>query len=167
MSLTQVPGDFETDLEDRQRRAIVELLTHAYWMEIETVTNYIAASMSEGGSHIMAVRAALAAGVEEEVEHARALGRRIQELRGVVPGDEGLPGDTEYPQPPVRQPDVRAMIETVVATEMSAIRHYLRIIRATTEVDQHTNAIVLAILRDEQRHLKLFEGYLRQYAGER
>ncbi len=110
---------------------------------------------------------ALREGVEEEVGHARTLGRRIQELHGVVPGGEGLASDDQYPQPFGRQADAEAMIEAVVATETSAIRHYLRIMRVTRDIDQDTNDLVLTILRDEQRHLRLFEGYLREFRPER
>lgn len=164
MSVTETPdGSLSTELED-ERLAIVELLTRAYWMEIDTVMNYIAASMSEEGARGLAVRAALKDGVEEEVGHARALGRRIQELHGLVPGVGALAGDEEHPQPFGRQADVATMIEAVVATETSAVRHYMRIMRATAQIDEDTNALALAILRDEQRHLRLFQGYLRDFA---
>jgi bacterioferritin len=54
------------------------------------------------------------------------------------------------------------MIEAVIATESSAIRHYRRIMDATERLDQDTSSLVGSILRDEQRHLRLFEGYLRE-----
>jgi bacterioferritin len=163
MSVTEVPGDSLDEAVEDPRRDIIRLLTRAYWMEIETVTSYIAASVGQDGGRALAVRAALAEGVEEEVEHARALGRRIQELQhGVVPGAEPLDSDDEYPQPPppARPIDVATMIEAIVATETSAIRHYQRIMRATANLDADTNALALGILRDEQRHLRLFESYL-------
>jgi bacterioferritin len=167
MSVTEVPGDSLDETVEDAHRDIIRLLTRAYWMEIETVTSYIAASVGHDGGRALAVRAALTEGVEEEVEHARALGRRIQELQhGDVPGAEPLDSDAEYPQsPPAARPtDVATMIEAIVATETSAIRHYQRIMRATADLDADTNALALGILRDEQRHLRLFESYLRDYA---
>jgi bacterioferritin len=163
MAVTGVRGGFLDGATEDQRLAIIELLTRAYWMEIETVMNYIAASIGHDGGSGLAVRTALKEGVEEEVAHARALGRRIQELHGIAPGVGGLARDQDYPQPLGRQTDVAAMIEAVVATETSAIRHYLRIMRASASVDEDTNALALDILRDEQRHLQLFEGYLREF----
>ncbi|HWC85844.1 MAG TPA: ferritin-like domain-containing protein [Solirubrobacteraceae bacterium] len=153
--------------EEDQQRAVVELLTRAYWMEIETVMNYLAASMSQDGTRAVAVRAALARGVEEEVKHTLALGRRIQELHGVVPDDRALPSDAGYPHTLDRAADVRALVESVVAAEMGAVRHYSRIMRATARLDRDTHALALDILRDEQRHLRLFEGYLRELAPRR
>jgi bacterioferritin len=164
MSATEVPDGLLEIEEEDERRAIIELLTRAYWMEIETVTNYIAASVSHDGGRGLAVRAALTTGVEEEVRLARSLGRRIQELQhGVVPGAEPFASDEQYPQPPRRSTDVARTIEAVVATETSAIRHYQRIMRATATLDADTNALALGILRDEQRHLRLFEAFLREY----
>ena len=157
------PEHGDEQQREGEQRAIVELLTRAYWMEIETVMHYIAASTNQEGACGVAVSAALTRGAEEEVEHARRLGRRVGELHGVFPGDQGLAADADYPQTPGRQPDVGTMIESVLATETSAIRHYSRIMRATAKIDRDTNALALEILRDEQRHLRLFEGYLRAY----
>lgn len=142
---------------------IVELLTQAYWMEIETVMNYLAASMGHGGAGALKVNAALVAGVEDEVQHAQRLGRRIHELHSVLPRAGGRTIDHEYLRPLGRQLDVATMIQAVVAAEMSAVRHYSLIKRVTGRVDLATHVMATEILRDEQRHLRLFEGYLREY----
>jgi bacterioferritin len=167
MSVTEAPGASQGTEGEDGRRAIVALLTQAYWMEIETVRSYLAASISHDGGPGQAVREALAKGVEEEVRHARTLGRRIHELGGVLAGAEGFASDEAYTQPLARRADIGAIIEAVVAAETSAIRHYLRIMRLTASVDEDTHALALEILCDEQRHLHLFEGYLLQYVDER
>jgi bacterioferritin len=159
MAVTEEVGSSSPETEfGVEGLAIVELLTQAYWMEIEMVMHYIAATTSHQGARNLAVTASLAAGVEEEVAHARALGRRIQELHSVAP----FTGGEQHPHPPVRPPDLATMIEAVIATESSAIRHYRRIMDATERLDQDTSSLVGSILRDEQRHLRLFEGYLRE-----
>jgi bacterioferritin len=38
--------------------------------------------------------------------------------------------------------------------------------RATDESDPVTNDMVIAILHDEERHRRLFEGFLREYEEE-
>lgn len=134
---------------------IVELLTQAYWMEIEMVTHYLAVSTHGGGS---AIDAALARGIDDEVEHTQALGRRILKLRGDLPDR----GPAEYASAPGRRADERAMLEAVIAAELSAIRHYARIVRATVGSDTDTHELVLGILHDERRHLRLFERFLRE-----
>lgn len=163
MTVTEAPGGFPGTEGGDDQLAIVALLTQAYWMEIETVRSYLAASIGRDGGRDQAVREALAEGVEEEVQHARTLGRRIQELQGVVRGAEGFADDGASPHPLGRHPDTRAMIEAVVATETSAIRQYLRIMRLTADIDQDTHALAVEILGDEKRHLQLYEGYLREY----
>ncbi len=163
MPLSGIPGGLINPELPKERRTIVELLTRAYWMQVATVMNYLAASIRHEGARGLAVPKALRAVVEEEIAHTRALGRRIQELHGVVPGIEGIATDEEYAEAPGGQSDVAAMIEAVVATETSAIRYYMRIMRATADVDQDTNDLVLDILAAEERHLRLFEGHLRGY----
>ena len=55
-----------------------------------------------------------------------------------------------------------------IATEIGrlAIEHYTRIIEVTDGVDPVTQDMVIAILRDEQGHRRLFEGFLREYEVE-
>ena len=55
------------------------------------------------------------------------------------------------------------MIKGVLAAENGAIQHYNRIIEATDGVDYVTQDMLIAILHDEQRHRRLFEGYLREF----
>jgi bacterioferritin len=52
----------------------------------------------------------------------------------------------------------------VIEAERTAIEHYERIVAATDGIDPVTQDMVLGILRDEQAHLRLFEGFLRELA---
>ena len=58
------------------------------------------------------------------------------------------------------------MIKGVIEAETGAIEHYNRIIELTDGVDPVTNDMVIAILRDEEGHRRLFEGFLREYEAE-
>jgi bacterioferritin len=58
------------------------------------------------------------------------------------------------------------VIKGVIDAEDGAIEHYTRLIQETEEVDPVTNDMVIAILRDEQGHRRLFEGFLREYEVE-
>jgi bacterioferritin len=51
-------------------------------------------------------------------------------------------------------------------TQRSAITFYNRMIEEADEVDPVTQDMVIQILRDEQQHLRLFEGFLREYEAE-
>ena len=165
MSVTGVPAaDPDTELV-RERGQIVELLTQAYWMEIETVKNYIAASISDDGVGDLKLKAALVAGAEEEGRHAQRLGRRIHELHSAVARAGGLTIDHEYLQPLGRHRDIVTTLEAIVAAEMNAIQHYSRIRQAAGQIDEATSAMVGEILRDEQRRLRLFKAYQRQLGG--
>ena len=58
------------------------------------------------------------------------------------------------------------VVKGVIAAETGAIEHYNRIIEATDGVDWVTQDMVIDILRDEEGHRRLFEGYLREYEAE-
>ncbi len=146
-----------------QRDAIVALLCTAYWMEIETVMSYIANSINPDGVRAQEIIASLRGDIQEELGHATQYATRIKELYGVVPGSMDFQAEQSYLQPPQRQSDLVHVIEGVIAAETGAIDHYNRIIQATEETDPVTNDMVIAILHDEERHRRLFEGFLREY----
>lgn len=148
------------------REHIVELLTRAYWMEIETVMSYLAASTNLDGVRAQEIRESLATDVEEELGHAKEFASRIKELYGVVPGSEEFSPEQGFLQPPEHQTDVVAVIRGVIEAETGAIEHYTRIVEETEGVDPVTQDMVIAILRDEQGHRRLFEGFLREYEFE-
>ena len=145
-----------------KREEIVELLTKAYWMEIETVMSYVANSINPDGVRAQEVRESLEEDVEEELGHARQFGNRIKELYGVVPGSEDFTAEQSYLQPPERQTDLVHIVRGVIEAETGAIEHYNRIIEATDGVDWVTQDMTIGILRDEEGHRRLFEGFLRE-----
>jgi bacterioferritin len=146
-----------------KREEIIELLTRAYWMEIETVMSYVANSINPDGVRAQEVRESLEADIQDELGHAQQFGNRIKELYGVVPGSLEFRAEQSYLQPPEQQTDLVHVIEGVIQAETGAIEHYNRIIEATDGVDWGTQDMVIEILRDEERHLRLFEGFLREF----
>jgi bacterioferritin len=154
--------------EDRreEREHIIKLLTKAYWMEIETVMSYIANSTNPDGVRAQEIVAALRADIQEELTHAQQFAARIKALYGVVPGSMDFTPEQTYLQPPERQTDIVHVIRGVIEAETGAIEHYNHIIQETEEVDPVTNDMVIAILTDEEGHLRLFEGFLREYEAD-
>jgi bacterioferritin len=148
------------------REHVVELLTKAYWMEIETVMSYLAASVNLDGVRAMEIKESLDKEVEDELGHARQFAERIKELYGVVPGSEEFAAEQSFLQPPEHQTDTVHVIRGVIKAETGAIEHYTRIVEETDQVDPVTQDMVIAILRDEQGHRRLFEGFLREYEFE-
>jgi bacterioferritin len=149
-----------------KRHQIVGMLETAYWMEIETVMSYIAGSVNPDGVRAQEIKESLEQDITEELGHAQQFAGRIKELYGVVPGSEEFGTEQSYLQPPEHQTDVVHVIKGVIAAEAGAIEHYSRIIAETDAVDPVTQDMVIDILRDEQGHLRLFEGFLREYEAE-
>ena len=151
---------------DEKREQIVELLKKSYWMEIETVMSYITNSVNPDGVRAQEIRESLQQDIQEELGHAQQFAERIKELYGVVPGSEEFSAQQSFLQPPGKQTDVVHVIKGVIEAETGAIEHYTKVIEETEGVDPVTNDMVIAILREEQGHRRLFEGYLREYKAE-
>jgi len=145
------------------RDEIIDLLKTAYFMEIETVMNYVTNSVNPDGVRAQEVKESLEEDIQEELAHAQEFARRIKELYGVVPGSMDFKAGQELLQPPTEQTDVVHVIKGVIDAETKAIEHYTRIVEFTEDSDPVTNDMVIDILREEQQHRKLFEGFLREY----
>jgi bacterioferritin len=154
------PGNAE------KRGEILELLERAYWMEVETVISYITNSVNPDGVRAQEIREALEEDIQEELGHAQQFANRIKELDGVVPGSEQFQAEQSFLQPPAQQTDVVHVIRGVIQAEEGAIEHYNRIIEVTDGVDWTTQDMAIEILRDEEGHRRLFQGFLREYEAE-
>ena len=166
MTTTTPTQGILSDDRRAEREELIALLQKAYWMEIETVMSYIANSINPDGVRAQEIRESLEEDVQEELGHARRFGNRIKELYGVVPGSLEFAAEQGYLQPPDHQTDVVHVIKGVIEAESGAIEHYNRIIEFCEGVDPVTQDMVVDILRDEEGHRRLFEGFLREYQAE-
>src|SRR4051812_31698493 len=136
------------DDKREQREQIIEMLTKAYWMEIETVMSYIANSVNPDGIRAREIVESLQQDIQEELGHAQQFADRIKELYGVVPGSMDFTPEQSYLQPPDHQTDLIHVVRGVIEAESGAIDHYNRVIEFTDGIDPVTNDMVIAILRD-------------------
>jgi bacterioferritin len=150
----------------QKREEIVGLLKTAYFMELETVINYVTNSINPDGVRAQEVKDSLEEDIQEELGHAQQFANRIKELYGVVPGSMDFEAEQAYLQPPEEQIDVVHVIKGVIEAERGAIEHYTRIVEVTEGADPVTQDMVIEILHDEQGHRRLFEGFLREYEAE-
>ena len=158
-------GILSDDRADK-RNELIGLLKRAYWMEIETVMSYIANSINPDGVRAQEIIESLQADIQEELGHAQQFANRIKELYGVVPGSLEFAAEQSYLQPPEHQTDIVHVIKGVIEAEAGAIEHYSRIIELCADTDPVTEDMVIAILRDEQGHMRMFEGFLKEYEAE-
>jgi bacterioferritin len=158
-------GILDDDMKDDRER-LIEMLTRAYWMEIETVMSYITNSINPDGVRAQEIIESLEQDIDEELGHARQFGARIKELYGVVPGSLDFSAEQSYLQPPDEQTDIAHVIRGVIEAESGAIEHYNQIIEFCEGRDPVTQDMVITILRDEEGHRRLFEGFLREYKVE-
>jgi len=147
----------------KKRDQILKMLEQAYWMEIETVMNYISNSVNLDGVMAEEIKKSLAADVTAELGHAQQLARRIKTLEGTVPGSVAFKASQPMLQPTKRSTDVVSVIKGVIAAEQAALDHYTKLVKACDGVDYVTQDLGIQILTDEQQHLREFEGFLKEY----
>jgi bacterioferritin len=156
-----------SDDKRAEREQLIELLTKAYWMEMETVLSYTANSINPDGVRAQEIIESLQQDVQEELGHAQQFGKRIKELYGTVPGSQGFSAEQTYLQPPDDNIDIVHIIKGVIEAESGAIEHYNKVIEFCEEHgDPVTADMVTTILADEEGHRRLFEGFLREYERE-
>src|ERR687894_223098 len=153
-------GILDDDMKD-ERAQLIEMLTRAYWMEIETVMSYITNSINPDGVRAQEIIESLQQDIDAELAHAREFGARIKELYGVVPGSLDFRAEQNYLQPPNEQTDIVHVIRGVIEAESGAIEHYNRIIEFCEGRDPVTQDMVITILRDEEGHRRLFDQHDR------
>jgi bacterioferritin len=158
-------GILSQDMSDK-RDEVLQLLKTAYFMELETVMNYVTQSINPDGVRAQEIKDSLEEDIQEELGHAQQFAARIKELYGVVPGSMDFKATQTFLQPPEDQLDIPHIIRGVIDAEDGAIQHYTRIVEFTEDIDPVTQDMVIAILHDEQGHRRLFEGFLREYAAE-
>ena len=117
MATTQTSHGILADSQSAAREHVVELLTKAYWMEVETVMSYIAASTNPDGVRAREIVESLEEDVDEELGHARQFAARIKELYGVVPGSKDFTAEQSFLQPPEHQTDIVHVIRGVIEAE--------------------------------------------------
>lgn len=142
---------------------IIEELKVAYWMELETVTNYIANSVNLDGVRAEEIKKALQADVLEELAHAQILARRIKTIGGRVPGSADFKCNQASLQPKADTTDVVSVIKGVIDAENSAIAQYNKLIRLCDGIDYVTQDLCITSLADEEEHRRNFMGYLAEY----
>ena len=153
-----------SDDKQTERQQLIELLTKAYWMEIETVMSYTANSINPDGLRAQEIIESLQQDIQEELGHAQQFGKRIKELYGTVPGSLEFKAEQSYLQPPDDNAEIVSVIKGVIEAESGAIDHYNAVIEYADEHgDPVTADRVTTILADEEGHRRLFEGFLREF----
>jgi len=145
------------------REQILNALSKAYNMELETVANYLANSINLDGVRADFIKQALSVDIQGELGHATQLGNRIKQLGGIVPGSLALKMTQQSLQPREDTTDVIDVIRGVLEAEEEAINHYRALIKLTDGEDYVTQDLAITILADEEGHRQQFQGYLKEY----
>ena len=148
---------------DAKTQEIVRELTIAYFMEMETVMNYIANSVHLDGVRAEEIKKSLAADVTAEIGHAQQLADRIKTIGGAIPGSKAFRAMQDSLQPPADSTDLVTVIKGVIDAEESACNQYTKIIKLCDGLDYVTQDICITLLADEQQHRREFRGFLMEY----
>jgi bacterioferritin len=144
-------------------KEIIRELIRSYWMEIETVQNYLANSVNLEGIRAKEIKESLTEDIEGELDHARRLAERIHVLGGIVPGSSEFRAEQKFLQPPKDSTDVVAVIRGVIQAEEGAIEQYRSIIEICDQIDWATQDLCIELMADEQSHRREFISFLAEY----
>jgi bacterioferritin len=145
---------------------IIENLKIAYAMELETVQNYIAASINLDGVRSEVIKNSLEADIAEELGHAQTLANRIKTIGGTVPGSFDLKRAQDSLQPLEDTTDVVGVIKGVIEAENGAIAQYNKIIQVSDGIDYVTQDMAITLLSGEEEHRREFIGFLKEYEND-
>jgi len=144
---------------------VADMLTKSYCMELETVINYLQSSINPDGVRAEEIKKSLGADITAELGHAQQLGSRIKQLGGKLPGSLSLQFEQKSLQPVEKSTDIVSVIRAVIEAEEGAIAQYKKIIKAVEGEDYVTQDLCIRLLADEEEHLVLFKGFLKEYAN--
>lgn len=144
-------------------KEIISNLIKSYWMEIETVMNYISNSINLDGVRAEEIKKSLSVDVLEEINHAQLLAKRIKELGGSVPGSMELKAEQKYLQTLKDTTDVVSVIEGVIQAEEGAVKQYNKLIKLCEGKDYVTQDLCIRLLGMEESHQIEFKGFLKEY----
>ena len=150
-------------MADAKLQQIVDELKVSYWMEMETVMNYISNSINLDGVRAEEIKKSLNADIQEELTHAQSLAQRIKTIGGIVPGSMDFKASQKSLQPPSKLTDVVSVIKGVITAEEGAINQYKKLIELCDGVDYVTQDLCIQALGDEEQHRREFVGYLAEY----
>jgi bacterioferritin len=146
-----------------KNQEIIDNLIISYWMEIETVVNYITHSVNLDGVMAEEIKKSLAVDVTEELNHAQTLAKRIKELGGLIPASKDFKPVQSFLQVIEDTTNVQAVIEGVIEAENGAIKQYNKIIKLCEGEDYVTQDLVIGLLGMEESHRREFVGFLKEY----
>lgn len=144
------------------KKKVTDQLRTAYAMELETAINYLANSIHLDGIQAQEIKEELVVDIQTEIGHAQALGNRIKQLGGALPGSLGLEWRQKNLQPPAQTTDVIAVVKGVIEGERAAIAQYDRIIQETDGKDYVTQDLAVRLKGEEEAHLVQFVGFLKE-----
>jgi bacterioferritin len=142
---------------------IIAELIKSYAMELETVENYLAASVNLDGVRSDVIKKSLAADITAELGHATMIANRVKTLGGTVPGSLSLKRAQSSLQPLKDSTDLVSVIKGVLEAEEGAITQYTKIIKLCEGRDYVTQDLVIGLLADEEGHRREFRGFLMEY----
>lgn len=150
-------------MSEETNQEIIDNLKIAYAMELETVQNYIAASVNLDGVRSEVIKKSLEADIAEELTHAQTLANRIKTIGGIVPGSFDLERNQKSLQPLDDTTDIVGVIKGVIEAENAAIAQYNKIIKVSDGIDYVTQDMAIGLLSGEEDHRREFIGFLKEY----
>ena len=150
-------------MSEEKKAQIIAALQKAYMMELETVVNYLANSVSLDGVRAEEIKKSLQADITAELGHATRIANRLKTVGGKILGSQALQFTQTSLQPTEDSTHLVSVIKGVIEAEEGAVQQYNLIIRLCEGTDYVTQDMAIQILGDEESHRREFIGFLKEY----
>lgn len=145
---------------------VIDLLKHAYTAELETVINYTALSSNLETFDGRDIAEDLEADIDEEVSHAKRVGKRLKILGSEAP--TSMSEEFTFKQDSLNEVkssiDVIEAIDGVLDAEEDAINTYRSLAKAANEAEDYGTAnMAMELIQDEEAHYQEFKSLKRSF----
>lgn len=141
-----------------------DLLTQAYYDEMESLMNYLAIGNNLETFDGVDLGEELLADVDEELDHAKAIAERLDVMGVHVPGSFDFAPHQEELQPLEDHSDVVSVLKGSIKAEKEAQELYREIAELAFEQGDHpTYQLAVEHLEDEEHHQSEMEDLLVEF----
>lgn len=143
---------------------VIDLLKKAYSAEVEAVMDYQTKAIVLDDERADEINDCLQQCVQQELEHAERVGKRLKQLDACLPGSAEFSINQDSVQLPEDPTDVLSVIRGVIDAENDAIEAYRSLADAAQGAnDPVTRDLAAAILAEEEAHRDEFRDFEMEY----
>lgn len=141
--------------------ALVRELTAAYWHELQSVTDHLAAATNRDGVRAERIAGSIHEVMSADLKHAQQVAIRIGQLRGAPPSPDEFAAQKLHLRAPADPHDHGSALRSLIEAETTALERYRRITALAAEAyDWVSQRLADQIVREKTSNRDSLESLL-------